>query len=77
MMQKIGAMAIAFGLVAIIAAFVGILMWLIWPHVIPAIFPNLVDFGYISRNPNVWTCLGFSFLVSLIGSASRGGSKKS
>jgi hypothetical protein len=45
MMQKIGAMAIAFGLVAIIAAFVGILMWLIWPHVIPAIFPNLVDFG--------------------------------
>src|SRR6185503_6650842 len=50
----------------VLVALTGLLLFLLWPVVIPAVFPGFVASGAISANINFWTCLGISFICGLL-----------
>jgi len=47
-------------------AITGVLIYALWPEVIPVLFPGLVERGLIARSINFWTSIGVSFMAGLI-----------
>lgn len=60
--------AIIFGIIviAIAAVFGGTLVWLIWPHAIPAVFPGLVAGGMIAAKLTWWKAVLFTWLCGIL-----------
>ena len=52
-----------FGLVAV---FAGTLVWLMWPVVIPAVFPGLVISGVIAGKVSWWACVCLTWLMGIL-----------
>lgn len=74
---KLFAVIIIIIVIIVIACLGGIIIWLIWPIVIPAVFPGLVENGTISGEIGLWPAICLTFLTAiLIKSSSSSGKKK-
>jgi hypothetical protein len=56
------------GLVAVLigAVLAGIIVWLLWPIVVPAFFPGLVASGVIAGAVGLWESIAFTWLFATI-----------
>lgn len=52
--------------VGIALGFVGLLVWLIWPGVVPFVFPKLVEAGVIAGKISIWRAILLSWLCGLL-----------
>lgn len=60
-------MAVVAILLLTLAAFIGgTIVWLIWPVVIPAVFPGAVAAGAVSAELSWWTSVCLTWLCSLL-----------
>jgi hypothetical protein len=53
-------------LLGIAAIFAGTLVWLMWPVVIPAVFPGLVISGVIAGKVSWWACVCLTWLMGIL-----------
>ena len=44
----------------------GIVVWFLWPKVVPEVFPTLVKGGHLPGDLDLWTSVGFTWLTSII-----------
>jgi len=52
--------------VAFFAVFSGTIVWLIWPVVVPAVFPGLIAAGTIAAKLTWWVAVCLTWLASIL-----------
>ena len=69
--NAIGRLFVVLGIYFLLSLFIGFLVWLLWPVVIPAVFPGLVQLGYISSQLNIWESILCVFLFGILFKGSK------
>lgn len=69
-MQKvlvIGAATAAIVFFMFIAAFFGgIVIWWLWPHIIPNVFPKIVSDGYLAKDLTLFQSIGLCWISGIL-----------
>jgi len=60
------AIASIFGVLLLVATFTGTLVWLLWPMVIPNVFPRLVANGSIVGMIEWWHAVCFTWMIGIL-----------
>lgn len=68
------ALVFVFFVIFLVAIFGGILTWLIWPHIIPVVFPGLVAKGYIVSKLSLWNAILINWLFGVLFKSSNSNS---
>lgn len=68
--------ALFLGFIFLFSAIGALIISILWPLVIPAIFPGAVAAGTIAGNISFWTAFGLMVLTSLLFKPSSSSSKK-
>lgn len=53
-------------LILLVAVFGGVLVWWLWPIVIPAVFPGAVASGLVAKDLSLVTSIVLSWLVGIL-----------
>jgi hypothetical protein len=53
-------------LILLVAVFGGVLVWWLWPIVIPAVFPGAVASGLVAKDLSLVTSIALSWLVGIL-----------
>ena len=53
-------------LVGVVAVFGGTIVWLIWPHALPVVFPKLVATGWILTEIPWWSAVCLTWLCGIL-----------
>jgi hypothetical protein len=48
------------------AFFGGIAIWWLWPHVIPNVFPKIVNDGYLAKDLTLFQSIGLCWIMGIL-----------
>lgn len=54
------------GLILFFSFFSGIVLWILWPHIIPQVFPKIVSDGYLANDLTLFQSIGLCFVSGIL-----------